>query len=139
MFISIFTGFPLYINPLRIALNNLLVRIGVLKQEPTEWDLSQRLTTIVLILLATLPTLFELKVETVLQFAVATAGSWIVLGLPGLMGWQMTKGKNKPAVRALSILLLISGALLCVLGIWGSVIDVLDTTPDNLPIAHMQH
>jgi len=124
MFISIFSGYPLYVSPLRKALNSFMTRVGYYHEEPTEFNKQQRIVTVIIILCAVLPAWGDYDISVVINLATAIVGSWVILGVPGIMGMAHTKDDGCTKFRVLSITLTTMSILLFVMGIIGWAFDV---------------
>jgi len=123
MFISIFSGYPLYVSPLRKALNSFMTRVGYYDEEPTEFNRQQRTVTVIIILCAVLPAWGDYDISVVINLSTAIVGSWVILGVPGIMGLAHTKNDGCTKIRLLSIVLTTMCVLLFVMGIIGWVYD----------------
>jgi len=116
MFITIFTAYPCFVAPLRISLMSL---IYCQKWEPNEFDFKQRAVTVGILALSCFPAFFDFDVDVSIGLAVVIAGSWIILGLPGLMGIRETRdGLGRTKTYVLSWILFISAALLSISGLY---------------------
>jgi len=129
MLISLITAHPFLILALRKSLMSILETtcLGWFTEDPKGYaakiennDASWRIVNVILILL-TLPPAFVLPMGTLCTFTGALAGSWVVIGIPGLMLWkqaQKRKARNEEprkweSIVGISLTVL---AVLCCLG-----------------------
>jgi len=125
MFMTIYTAYPCFVAPLRISLISLIYQLTQYmdwhcqKWDPDEFDLKQRAVTVGILAFSCFPALANFDVDLVISLVVVIAGSWIILGLPGLMGIRETRnGSGRTKIYILSWILFIFAVLLSITGLY---------------------